>query len=108
MKKLMGALLAALCVLALLPRTAGAVELPLTSRAALLMEKTTGEILFAQNEHEALDPASVARLFICSTNSSVTPDTFSASATAASLPEDTHTLFSSSSTVIFSPSAKKT
>ena len=37
MKKLMGALLAALCVLALLPRTAGAVELPLTSRAALLM-----------------------------------------------------------------------
>ena len=62
MKKLMGALLAALCVLALLPRTAGAVELPLTSRAALLMEKTTGEILFAQNEHEALEPASVTKI----------------------------------------------
>ena len=62
MKKLMGALLAALCVLALLPRTAAAVELPLTSRAALLMEKTTGEILFAQNEHEALEPASVTKI----------------------------------------------
>ena len=62
MKKLMGALLAALCALTLLPRTAGAVELPLTSRAALLMEKTTGEILFAQNEHEALEPASVTKI----------------------------------------------
>ena len=62
MKKLMGALLAALCVLTLLPRTAGAVELPLTSRAALLMEKTTGQILFARNEHEALEPASVTKI----------------------------------------------
>ena len=62
MKKLMGALLAALCVLTLLPRTAVAVELPLTSRAALLMEKTTGQILFTQNEHEALEPASVTKI----------------------------------------------
>ncbi len=37
-------------------------ELPLTSRAALLMEKTTGQILFAQNEHEALEPASVTKI----------------------------------------------
>ena len=62
MKKLIGALLAALCLLAQLPTTADAVELPLTSRAALLMEKTTGEILFAQNEHEALEPASVTKI----------------------------------------------
>ena len=62
MKKLIGALLAALCLLALLPTTAEAVELPLTSRAALLMEKTTGQILFAQNEHEALEPASVTKI----------------------------------------------
>ncbi len=62
MKKLIGALLAALCLLALLPATADAVELPLTSRAALLMEKTTGQILFAQNEHEALEPASVTKI----------------------------------------------
>ena len=62
MKKLIGALLAALCLLALLPTTADAVELPLTSRAALLMEKTTGQILVAQNEHEALEPASVTKI----------------------------------------------
>ena len=62
MKKLIGALLTALCLLALLPTTAEAVELPLTSRAALLMEKTTGQILFAQNEHEALEPASVTKI----------------------------------------------
>ena len=62
MKKLIGALLAALCLLALLPTTADAVELPLTSRAALLMEKTTGQILFAQNEHEVLEPASVTKI----------------------------------------------
>ena len=62
MKKLIGALLAALCLLALLPTTADSVELPLTSRAALLMEKTTGQILFAQNEHEALEPASVTKI----------------------------------------------
>ena len=62
MKKLIGALLAALCLLALLPTTADAVELPLTSRAALLMEKTTGQILFAQNEHEAREPASVTKI----------------------------------------------
>ena len=62
MKKLIGALLAALCLLALLPATAEAVELPLTSRAALLMEKTTGQVLFAQNEHEALEPASVTKI----------------------------------------------
>ena len=62
MKQLIGALLAALCLLALLPTTAEAVELPLTSRAALLMEKTTGQILFAQNEHEALEPASVTKI----------------------------------------------
>ncbi len=40
----------------------GAVEIPLTSHSALLMEKTTGEVLFAQNEHEALAPASVTKI----------------------------------------------
>ena len=62
MKKWIGALLAALCVVTLLPVQAAAVELPLTSRAALLMEKTTGQILFAQNEHEKLEPASVTKI----------------------------------------------
>ena len=62
MKKWIGALLAALCMVTLLPVRAAAVELPLTSRAALLMEKTTGQILFAQNEHEKLEPASVTKI----------------------------------------------
>lgn len=62
MKKWIGALLAALCMVTLLPGRAAAVELPLTSRAALLMEKTTGQILFAQNEHEKLEPASVTKI----------------------------------------------
>lgn len=62
MKKWIGALLTALCMVTLLPVQAAAVELPLTSRAALLMEKTTGQILFAQNEHEKLEPASVTKV----------------------------------------------
>ena len=62
MKKWIGALLAALCAAMLLPVRAAAVELPLTSRAALLMEKTTGQILFARNEHEKLEPASVTKI----------------------------------------------
>ena len=62
MKRKLTALLAALCITAVLPVHAGAVDLPLTSRAAVLMEKTTGQILFAQNEHEKLEPASVTKI----------------------------------------------
>ena len=62
MKRLIEPLLAAVCIALLLPVSARAVELPLTSRAALLMEKTTGRILFAQNEHEKLEPASVTKI----------------------------------------------
>ena len=38
------------------------VELSLTSHAALLMEKTTGQILYAQNEHDAMPPARVTKI----------------------------------------------
>ena len=55
-------LTALLCALALWPAAAAAVELPITSRAALLMEKTTGQILYTQNEHEQLEPASVTKV----------------------------------------------
>ena len=55
-------LTALLCALALRPVDAAAVELPITSRAALLMEKSTGQVLFAQNEHEQLEPASVTKI----------------------------------------------
>ena len=65
MKKLRRAaclLMALLCALALWPVRAAAVELPITSRAALLMEKSTGQILCARNEHEQLEPASVTKV----------------------------------------------
>ena len=55
-------LTALLCALGLYPVRAEAVELPITSRAALLMEKTTGQILYTQNEHEQLEPASVTKV----------------------------------------------
>ena len=61
MKKLITACFAAL-LLCLLCVPVFAAEIPLTSRAALLMEKSTGEILFTQNEHERLEPASVTKI----------------------------------------------
>ena len=65
MKKLRRAaqlLTVVLLAMTLKPAAAGAADLPITSRAALLMEKTTGQVLFAQNEHEALEPASVTKV----------------------------------------------
>ena len=65
MKKLRRAahlLAAAALAVTLKPAAAGAADLPVTSRAALLMEKNTGQVLFAQNEHEALEPASVTKV----------------------------------------------
>ena len=46
----------------LLPVRAQAAELPLDSESALLMEKETGQVLYAKNEHEALEPASVTKV----------------------------------------------
>lgn len=62
MKKLTLLLSAVLLLMSLLPVRAMAVDIPITSQAALLMEKETGEILFAQNEHEKLEPASVTKI----------------------------------------------
>ena len=45
-----------------LPVQALAAELPLASEAALLMEKETGRVLYAKNEHEPLEPASVTKV----------------------------------------------
>ncbi len=61
MKRAVG-FLAALVLTVGLVRPCWGVELTLTSHAALLMEKTTGEILYAQNEHDALPPASVTKI----------------------------------------------
>ena len=49
-------------LLMVLPVRTEAVDLALTSRGAVLMEKSTGEILFTQNEHDVLEPASVTKV----------------------------------------------
>ena len=46
----------------LLPVPAHAAELPIHSEAALLMEKSTGRVLYAKNEHQQLEPASVTKV----------------------------------------------
>lgn len=51
-----------LTLLLALPVRAQAVELTLEAPSALLMEKTTGEILYTKNEHEQLEPASVTKV----------------------------------------------
>ena len=61
MKKLTTALLSLLLLCAMCVPIFAA-DIPLTSRAALLMEKSTGEILYAQNEHDRLEPASVTKI----------------------------------------------
>ena len=61
MKRMVG-FLAALVLVWSMALPCWGVELSLTSHAALLMEKTTGEILYARNEHDALPPASVTKI----------------------------------------------
>ena len=60
MKKRIPALLLAL--LCCLPMPVHAVELPVEAKAALLMEKETGQVLFAKEEHQRLEPASVTKI----------------------------------------------
>ena len=48
MRRMAGLWAALLLVLALTPVQAGAVELPIRAEAALLMEKETGQVLYAQ------------------------------------------------------------
>ena len=40
---------------------AHAEDLAVDARACLLMEKSTGQVLYAVNEHEKLEPASVTK-----------------------------------------------
>ncbi len=60
MKKRVFALI--LTVLLVCVPAAEAVELPVEAKAALLMEKETGQVLYAENEHERLEPASVTKI----------------------------------------------
>ena len=60
MKKRIPTLLLAL--LLCFPLPVWAAELPVQAKATLLMEKETGQVLFAQNEREKLEPASVTKV----------------------------------------------
>ena len=55
-------MLFALLLLALWPVSVQAVELEIEAPSVLLMEKETGQILYAQNEHQTLEPASVTKV----------------------------------------------
>ena len=61
MKRFLSGLLALLTLLALTP-AARAEELAVTAQACILMEKTTGQVLYAVNEHQQLEPASVTKV----------------------------------------------
>lgn len=62
MKKWLGGAMLLLMLLALWPGRAWGVELPVQAEAALLMEKETGQVLYAKNEHQAMEPASVTKV----------------------------------------------
>ena len=49
-------------MLSLLPRSAGAAELKVAGKSALLMEVDTGTVLYESNAHEPLAPASVTKV----------------------------------------------
>ena len=54
--------LAALVLAWAMTAGAQAAELAVESKSCLLMEKTTGQVLYAVNEHEPLEPASVTKI----------------------------------------------
>ena len=61
MKKLASLLLCCALLLPLLPR-AGAVELEVAGKSAVLMDAATGTILYEKNAHDPLAPASVTKI----------------------------------------------
>ena len=62
MRRFLCALAATVILAVAFPVRVQAVELPIHSEAAILMEKETGQILYAKNEHEQLQPASVTKV----------------------------------------------
>ena len=54
--------LALAVLLAMLPISAGAVELEVAGKSALLMDAATGTVLYEKNAHEKLAPASVTKV----------------------------------------------
>ena len=62
MKKMIGILLMVAMLLLTFPVSTAAQAVPVDAKAALLMEAHTGRVLFADNEHEKLPPASVTKV----------------------------------------------
>ena len=62
MKRLGMVCLAVLLLISCLPVTAGAVDLEVKAKAAVLMDAATGTVLYEYNSHEALPPASVTKI----------------------------------------------
>ena len=62
MKRLGMICLAVLIVIGCLPVTAGAVDLEVKAKSAVLMDAATGTVLYEYNAHEALPPASVTKI----------------------------------------------
>ena len=62
MKRLGAMLLILVLMLGLLPVCVGAVELDIPAKSAVLMDAATGTVLYEQNAHTALPPASVTKI----------------------------------------------
>lgn len=62
MKRGIGAVLILVLLIGLLPVGAGAAQLDIAAKSALLMDVATGTVLYEQNSHEALAPASVTKV----------------------------------------------
>ena len=62
MKRMAVTLLALVLVVGMLPVTAGALELDVAGKGAVLMDMTTGTVLYEKNPHERLSPASVTKV----------------------------------------------
>lgn len=62
MRQALGILLACVLLAGLLPVGAGAVEMELNAKSALLMDVSTGTVLYEKNSHERLAPASVTKV----------------------------------------------
>ena len=60
--KRMGILLALCMILICLPQSAAAAPLEVAGKSAVLMDMATGTVLFEQNAHEKLAPASVTKV----------------------------------------------
>ena len=62
MKRRFCILMSILILFGLLPVSAGAVDMQIEAKSALLMDVATGQVLYESNAHEALAPASVTKV----------------------------------------------